>query len=95
MTLGQLSGSIRDIKAWPPGAVMIFDNQSQIDMLTETERYMLMRVNGQLPEAHTGRGIVVSNDGLKEIVVMWDEGCKQRICHYNVYELNLQVVRHG
>ena len=39
-----------------------------------------------------GIGIVVSNDGVSQIIVMWDSSCKKRLSHYDVVSLNPNVI---
>lgn len=81
-----MSWNIFDIKTWPPGTLMGFDNRDQLRRYpTETKRA------GYTP--HTGIGIVVHNDGVKIIHVVWDSNCKDAFSEYNVSNgLNPQVI---
>lgn len=41
---------------------------------------------------HVGLGVVVTNDGVKTIGVVWDAGCKSRFEEYKVIDLNPLVI---
>ena len=90
----------RDIKSWPPGSVMIFDNSMTV--LRKSDEGMIMITGSTTPKtptkisgSHYGTGIVIFNDGVKTIKVLWDAGCKEQLCTYDVGMLNYNVIHHG
>lgn len=93
------NSNINEILSWPPGTLMIYDNAG---ILPTYKSGCTHPVTGQYvpnpdrdPNAHFGRGIVVANDGVDTIKVLWDAGCKQRLCTYSVRQLNQRVIRRG
>jgi hypothetical protein len=92
----KLSIDITDIKSWPPGTWMRYDNTHAV----HTE---LAKCYGKFvadiavvthKSRHIGRGIVVANDGISEIHVIWDDGCTKQHCKYDVKFLNADVIFH-
>lgn len=77
---------IHDIKTWPPGAVMLFDNRVELEKLRKED----LSSTDAVP--HVGFGLVVANNGSGRIQVLWDENCARRYLMYEVRMLNPKVI---
>jgi hypothetical protein len=73
---------INDIKSWPPGTFMVFNN-------ADTQA-----VTGGMAPRFIGLGIVVANDGMFHIRVVWGSNCKHQYLEYDVRTLNRNVIFH-
>ena len=71
---------IHNINTWLPGTQMVFDSASgkSTDGNVRTTRFQAI-------------GIVIANDGINTISVLWPEHCKNRFITYNVTSLNGKV----
>lgn len=78
--------NIQTIKAWPPGAFMMFDNRAAVERARKEDLSM--------PDVrtHVGVGVVLANDGAGTIWVLWDSGCRDMFTEYNVKTLNPNVI---
>jgi len=76
------ASNIRLITSWPPGTFMVYDNT------------MMESVQAGRERKHTGLGIVVANDGVSRIRVLWDSGCSRQFLEYHVEALNPNVIFH-
>ena len=72
--------NIKNIKAWPPGAFMVFDNRQS------------RAVTGGMAEPFVGLGMVVANNGVDRIRVLWGANCARAFLEYVVEQLNPEVI---
>ena len=70
---------VRDIRTWPPGTFMVYDNREVPGMIYR--------------DMHVGLGMVIANDGHNRIRVIWDVTCDQPYLEYDVSSLNPHVIR--
>lgn len=75
--------NINDIKTWPPGAIMLFDNREQVKKQFKSDSRV---------KPHVGFGIVLANDGEGTIWVIWDSNCRDMFTEYFVKSLNTLVI---
>jgi len=61
---------LADVRLWPPGMLMVYDN-----------RHIL---SPGAPGRHCGVGIVIANDGVQTIRVLWDAGCSEQYKSYDM-----------
>ena len=67
---------INTIEAWPPGAMMRFSTSSSFDgRMTTLKKFFAC-------------GLVVANDGIEKIIVLWPDNCRERLKTYYVANLN-------
>ena len=76
------NSNINEIKSWPPGTFMVYDNSDH------------RSVTGGMAQKHVGLGIVVANDGMFYIRVVWGSNCKHQYLEYDVRTLNPNVIFH-
>jgi hypothetical protein len=75
--------NIHDIRLWVPGSLIVFD---------QTE--MWKQISFPNTEPFVGLGMVVANDGVLRIKVLWGANCKKTLSDYNVALLNDDAVYH-
>lgn len=74
--------TINDIESWPPGTFMKFE---------AVERIKVKNGNIQV-RTFKGIGLVVSNDGISQIAVIWGSNCAKMFNVYDVTALNARTV---
>jgi hypothetical protein len=83
-----MTKDIHDIRTWPPGTFILYDNRKHVagwkKFLSTSEAV-----------EHVGIGIVVANDGINTIRVVWGANCEKPYLEYNVTSLNASVIRHA
>ena len=77
----QAEKSIRNIESWPPGAFIVYDSRKTT------------LVNKGIVPAFVGLGVVVANDGIDRIRVIWGANCRDAFLEYTVSTLNPEVIR--
>jgi hypothetical protein len=76
--------SLHDIKTWPPGEFILID---------QNEEWKRMGSPAHL-RPFVGLGMVVANDGVSQIAVLWGGNCKDGYTEYDVTTLNEATIYH-
>ena len=73
---------IHDIKTWSPGALIMIDTHKLYKFTPgDSSRFVAV-------------GMVVANDRVNTIRVLWPDSCKEKFKVYNVNDLNPAVIYH-
>lgn len=76
--------SIHNIKSWPPGAFILIDQRKEWERMGSPSHLV----------PFIGLGMVVANDGVSQIRVVWGANCKASFVEYNVETLNTATMYH-
>ena len=76
--------SLHDIKLWPPGSFILID---------QDEEWKRIGSPAHLKPFH-GLGLVIANDAVSQIWVLWGANCKDGFTEYNVATLNEKSIYH-
>lgn len=74
--------NIHDIRSWPPGTFMLYDNRN------------VAFVNEKTLHIGIGIGMVIANGGVSRIRVVWGSNCRDPYLEYEVGGLNGMVIHH-
>ena len=74
---------IHNIRSWPPGTFMVIDQRDE------------WKRRGSPPniKPFVGLGMVVANNGVDRIRVLWGANCRDAFLEYEVARLNPDVIR--
>jgi hypothetical protein len=89
MKLNEKLKLVQDIKSWPPGSTMCYDNRDLMRQLLN-EKHITQKQHDE--QVHFGLGLVVTNDGKQIIHVVWDNVSNEKFKEYDVRFLNPLVI---
>jgi hypothetical protein len=76
--------SLNDINNWPPGEFIMIDQNDE----------WRRRGSPRDIAPFVGLGVVVANDGIKRIAVLWGSNCRDTYVEYSVDRLNPATMYH-
>jgi len=76
--------SLHDIKSWPPGSFILIDQNAEWKRMGSPKHL----------KPFVGLGMVIANDGVSQIYVLWGANCKDWFTEYHVKTLNAATMYH-